>query len=162
MGVNQHGFDNFLSCEVILSFSWGLWKLSTRNCFLFRACFTTLFTWTVFYPHKAVAFAGSACWGFWGDCSCVQGSTVWFMRVCFIFILQRANSQGTECCEARLPMLNLFLDHWSCLRGHVIVGQPNSNRSHTLLSGIAARRRLQVSLCCCWTGYSYCLLCLPW
>lgn len=42
-------------------------------------------------------------------------------------------------------MLNLLLNHWGCLRGHAIAGQPNSNRSHTLLLGIAARRGLQVS-----------------
>lgn len=97
---------------------------------------------------------GSAHWGFWGDCSCMQGSTVWFMRIwsfahCFIFVLRRGYSQGIECCEARLPMLNLLLNHWGCLRRHAIVGRPNSNRLHTLLLGIAARRGLQVSVCSC-------------
>lgn len=105
--------------------------------------------------------------GFWGDCSCIQGSTVWLMRVwscahCFIFVLLQGYSQGIELCEARLPMLNLLLSHWGCLRGHVIVGQPNGNRLHTSLLRMAARRGMQVSVCCCWTGFSYCLLSPPW
>lgn len=60
MGVNQHGFDDLLvlAFEIILSFFQGLWKLSTRNCFLFGVCFAALFTCTAYCPHSAFTFAG--------------------------------------------------------------------------------------------------------
>lgn len=87
---------------------------------------------------------------------------VWSCVHCFIFVLLQGYSQGIEFCEARLPVLYVLLSHRGFFRAHVIVRQPHSNRSHTLLLGITAKRGMCVLICYCWSGYSYCLFSAPW
>lgn len=141
-----------LHLKLYCHFLQGVWKLSTRNLFLFRLHFNASFTCLAFCPCRAFAFAG-----LWtledfekiaGTCR-VALSGSWgcnALHTALFLFCDEATHKALSIVRLNCPCCYLLLSHWGCLRSHAIAGQPNSNGLHTLLLGIAARGGLQVSV----------------